>query len=74
MKRQKAPKTSGPSQVLLAGASVEAKRRQLIKALLAQELTSANHHARLWLVPAVRHMHSHAEQFNQLRKQFVLCL
>lgn len=42
LKRQKSPKASGPSRVLLGGAGAEGKRRQLIKALLAQELPSAN--------------------------------
>lgn len=42
LKRQSALKASGPSQALLRGAGIEGKRRQLIKALLAQELPSAN--------------------------------
>lgn len=42
LKRQSAPKASGHSQALLRGAGIEGKRRQLIKALLAQELLSAN--------------------------------
>jgi len=34
--------SSGPSRALLGGAGIEGKRRLLIKALLAQELPSAN--------------------------------
>lgn len=76
LNRQSAPTASGPSQALLGGAGDEGMRRQLIKPLLAQELPSQiNAPDSVSSQPyGERRVRSHTEQFNQLRKQFVLSL